>query len=276
LRGKRGTQERSGYVTVGDGQVRVRMFGTAGARPLLLLHEPPGGSVQMRELAAELGRERLVIVPDLPGNGESDPLVTSSANTHATALADAMSALGIETFDLYAEPLASSIAVQLAVLAPERVRRLVLDGVSLLAARQRAAMKRLYAPAIVPRSDGTHLHALWHMLRDIELNWPWYSREIESIRARDPDLSASRLNDRLVEVMKQLPKYGDAAVAAIDCPVQALLPLLTQPVLMLHDDSDVRHRDVRKASRLVTKAQVRPRPSGHAALAAECVRFLER
>jgi pimeloyl-ACP methyl ester carboxylesterase len=186
-----------------------------------------------------------------------------------------MRSLGLAQFDVFAEPLASSLAIQLAVQEPDRVAKLVLDSVTMVTTRQRAAMKREYAPAVAPRSDGTHLHAMWHMLRDLELNWPWYSRDIESIRVRDPDLSASRLNGRLVELMKQLEHYGDAALAALDCPIAALLPQVSQPALLLYDESDVRYRDTRRAARLIKNASIAPAGGGNAAIAGAVRRFLD-
>src|SRR4051812_14225521 len=55
------------------GQIHYRRSGPAGARsPLLLLHPCPSSSYVFEDFMIEMGRDRSVIAPDLPGFGMSD------------------------------------------------------------------------------------------------------------------------------------------------------------------------------------------------------------
>ena len=63
-------RERSQYVRVEDAELHIQRFGSAG-RSILLLHGTGASTHSMRNLAPALARECRVLVPDLPGHGES-------------------------------------------------------------------------------------------------------------------------------------------------------------------------------------------------------------
>ena len=91
----------------------------------------------------------------------------------------------------FAEFTAAPLAIELARTAPDRVHRLILDGVFILTASERRALRKPYCPAITPRHDGTHVVALWQRLRDQELSWPWYDADRIAVRRRTPEIDAS-------------------------------------------------------------------------------------
>lgn len=248
-------EETRGYVNLPHGQLHLRRFGTSGnARPLLLLHECPGSSSGLRDLAAALATDRTVYALDLPGTGESDPLPTPDVAHYATALTQLLDALGLPQVDVVAEFTAVPFAVELARTAANRVHALCFDGAWLLAAAERRNLWRQYCPALAPRTDGTHLLTLWHRLRDQELSWPWYERSAAGIRRRAAPLDGQRLTAIVTDLALQLENYGDAARAALDYDLKSALDAITQPVLLLEDAGDVRYQWIGKIGKRLGQA----------------------
>ena len=99
--------------------------------PLLLLHGFPQTHLMWADVAAALAKTRQVIVPDLPGYGESDPpkgVEGASKRAMAAQMVEAMSALGHEEFDVAGHDRGARVAYRMAFDHPERVARLaVLD-----------------------------------------------------------------------------------------------------------------------------------------------------
>lgn len=109
------------------GVVAWRLWGQG--KPLLLLHGSHGGWMHWLRNIAALARDHLVIVPDMPGFGESDPPADiESAADHAALLAEGLRSLpGIAgPVDLVGFSLGAVIGVNMALLAPDLVSRLVL------------------------------------------------------------------------------------------------------------------------------------------------------
>jgi len=115
------------YARTGDGQVHYRRSGPAGARsPLLLLY---GGSpdAALEDFMAEMGRERSVIAPDLPGTGMSDPLPgAQDAAAQAGAMLDVVAELGLGMVDVIGVAGGGPVAVEMARQQSDVVRRAVL------------------------------------------------------------------------------------------------------------------------------------------------------
>ena len=260
--GDAGARPSQRYVDLVHGQVRVRLGGGKQGIPLLLLHDVPGSSASMRSLAAAIDGGRPVIIPELPGLGESHPLPYPSLGSYVTVLVETLEHLGCGTVDVYAEGLGACFAIALAAHHPALVRRIALDGLPLVRSRERALYARHYCPPLAPDRHGTHLLRIWHQLRDAEASWPWFDRSAAATRRCNPDLDAERLQAALVDVMKQLPGYGDAARAALQAAVRDILRGVHQPVLLFDVSGDVRYAGTRRAARRLADATVVPRPAG--------------
>jgi pimeloyl-ACP methyl ester carboxylesterase len=248
------------YVDRPGGQVHVRRYGRPGGPPpILVLHETPGGPSSVATLAAALATDRAAYVVDLPGLGGSDALPTPDAAGYTAALRDVLDALKLPLVDVVAEFTSTPLAIDLARQLPDRVRRLVLDGVFLLSAQERRELWRQYCPKLAPRWDGTHLHSLWQRLRDQELAWPWYARGKAAIRVCEPRLDAEHLHRQLLETLPQLDHYGDAANAALEYPVKDRLEEVHQPVLLPRADGDLRYQWTDKVRRRLDNAVVADR-----------------
>ncbi|TMQ87078.1 alpha/beta hydrolase [Actinomadura soli] len=122
------------------GDLAVRTFTSAGpvsGPPVLLMHgfcsDGKADWVDTGIADALTAAGRTVIVPDLPGHGESPSPAASAEATAPAIAADLVAVLdraGISTFDAAGYSLGARIAWELPAAAPDRVERTVLGGLS--------------------------------------------------------------------------------------------------------------------------------------------------
>lgn len=267
-----GPGSRQRYVNLVHGQLHLRLRGDRGSVvPLLLLHDAPGGSCALQPLAQDLALDRLTIAPDLPGLGESHPLPYPSLGSYIAALAETLERLETGPVDVFAEGLGACFAVALAAHHSSLVRRLALDGLPVIRVREQRLHAKRYCPPLVPDRHGSHLIQAWGQLCDAESCWPWFDRSPSAARRHDPELDPDGLHARLVEVMKQLPSYGDAAKAALESRVRDILRGVHQQVLLFDVADDVRYKGTQAAARRLANHRIVPRP-GTVAARAELLR----
>ena len=95
--------------------------------PVLVLHGLGATNASMLPLIPRLARDHHLFVPDLPGFGDSaKPIKSYDADFFARWLIDLLDELGIEKAHLIGNSLGGRIALEGALLAPDRVDRLVL------------------------------------------------------------------------------------------------------------------------------------------------------
>lgn len=154
---------RRAYVDGRWGQVHVAEAGAADAPALLLLHQSPLSGDQFRPALELLGAAGFrAIAIDTAGFGQSDPPpAPASVADHAQALALAMDALGLKRAHLLGHHTGAMISASFAARWPARVERLVLNGVPLFSAAERAHFAGFDFRAIEPKPDGSHLKAAW-------------------------------------------------------------------------------------------------------------------
>jgi pimeloyl-ACP methyl ester carboxylesterase len=213
-----------------------------------------------------------VLMPDLPGCGESDALALPTAAGYAEALLGCLDRLRLDAVDVYAEHLALPLALELAQRAPQRVRRLVSDGLPPLSAAERGAMLPHYCPPLAPRRDGAHWLTGWHLLGDRECAWPWFDRSRAAVRRRTPTLDAATRHTILVDLLKQPGRYADGVAAALAVPLEARLAALGAPLAVLYDPADVRDAQVPEAVAGRGHVQAVQRPTRGLAELAEALR----
>jgi len=185
--------------------------------PLVCIHPGPLSGNVFRALLSDLGRDRSVYAPDLPGCGESDaPESPPSVADYAAAVGDLLDTLRLRQVDVLGYQAGSLAAAELALARPEQVRRVVLAGVPVFDAREREAYNARPWPG-KPREDGAHLVEEWQRIR-------------RSCGAAAP---LSRLGEDLASALRA----GDAAAwlpsAAANYAAGERLPLLRQATLVL-------------------------------------------
>ncbi len=189
---------KSGYLGAPRRQIRVlrQLPGPRAPEGLtvILLHPPGSSATALGNLAGNIARHALVLAPDLPGHGASDPPppTTEPGGTLDGVVAQLAGALAPEV-----AAARTSVVVAVGASAPvaiEFARRLGPDtGVVLLeppswSAADTTDWLGLGLPPLTPVWSGGHLLEAWHMVRDGRLYSPWFRRAHAGIRPGEPDL----------------------------------------------------------------------------------------
>jgi pimeloyl-ACP methyl ester carboxylesterase len=116
-----------GHVDADGFRIRYRSAGAGDGVPLVHLHG--AGGIELTPAHELLARDRRVIAFEMPGFGDSP------ANTRhqrmpemAGTMLEAITALGVETFDLMGTSFGGKTALWVAIQAPERVSAVVLES----------------------------------------------------------------------------------------------------------------------------------------------------
>ena len=130
------------FVTVGQRRVHYLRAGSGPA--VAMLHACPVSSKVMRPLMQIFSRRFTCLAFDMPGFGQSDklPIEQPSVEDFADALADTLTALGIEKTAAYGRHTGASIAVEFAARHPSRRSQMVMQ----------------YSPGAIPTKS---LSAIW-------------------------------------------------------------------------------------------------------------------
>lgn len=199
------------------GQARVRLDLAGRGEPLLLLHDAAGSAEGAQRLVSGLLGTRPLVIPDLPGHGESDPVPGTTGPTVSDCADDAsllLGRLGLSEAVLAGEGAGACIAVDLARRSPRQRQRLALLDLPWLPEPQRSQYLAHGLVEIEPQWHGGHLLQAWHMLRDARLFFPWYERAHRAARAGEPDLDERRLQlelrDLLTSARAWVALRGDA------------------------------------------------------------------
>lgn len=185
--------------------------------PLVCIHPGPLSGRVFLNLLPDLGKDRSVYAPDLPGCGESDaPDVAPSVADYAASVGDLLDSLRLRQVDVLGYQAGSLAAAELAIARPEQVRRLMLVGIPVLDAREREAFGAQPWPAR-PGEDGSHLQEEWQRIR----------------RARGARAALARIGADLAATLRagDAASWGPAAAAAYAAGER--LPLLRQQTLVL-------------------------------------------
>jgi pimeloyl-ACP methyl ester carboxylesterase len=225
------------YTTAGERRIHYRRGGDGP--PLVMIHPSPGSSVALEGVASRLAERYTVIAIDTPGYGESTPLemeVPEIAD-FAEALPATLDALNLSQVDLFGSHTGTKIAMEFAIRHPDRVRRLVLDGVGAYSPEEQQWLLDNYTPFITPVSDGSHLVQAWTMRRDMSLFWPWFNRTPQGRLGRDMP-SADQIHDSVVDVLRGGNNYRKGYRAAFRYDGVGNLKKLTVPTALLTRESD--------------------------------------
>ncbi len=205
---------------------------------------------------SRLAPTRFCIAPDMLGNGDSAAPATDSTTMeyYAGCAVRMLDALKIERVDFYGSHTGAQIAIELAVKWPDRVGRLVLDGMPLFANDLKRDLLANYAPAVQPDEFGGHLLWAWNFVRDQFLFWPHYAHDVQH-RLPNGLLSPRQLHLGVVDVLKALDTYRIAYQAAFAQDVRGLVPRIRAPVLFTATERDPLHTYLEEVAALLPGAK---------------------
>jgi len=194
-----------------DDPVRVvfRERGPADAPVVVLLHGSPGSKDDFATVVPELSRRFRVVVPDLPGFGESTREIPDySIRAHAHYLDQLMRRLGVDRFHVVGFSMGGGVALELARLVPEQLLSLT-----------------LLSAIGVQELELFGNYRLNHMIHGVQLTLFWLARE---------GLPHFGLLD---DAMLGVP-YARNFCDSDQRPLREILSGFEPPLLVLHGDRD--------------------------------------
>jgi pimeloyl-ACP methyl ester carboxylesterase len=194
------------YYTAGEGR--------SERPPTCLMGPSPWSAKWLAPMVADLGQTRWTIAPDTLGQGDSCP---PPEGVDIPYLADAtvkmLDAIDVPRCDVFGMHTGGHIAMEMAIRHPDRVRRLVLEGIGI----PPQAIKDEYTAQILdtPKPDAYGSHFMWafNMNRDMFLFFPYYRKELAHRRSREIP-PVDELHERAVELLKTIETYHHAYIAA--------------------------------------------------------------
>jgi len=147
---------RRGYFESRYGQLHVHNAippggGFEEGTALLCLHSPGQSGRVFQKFLPQLGHDRSVYAPDIPGSGESDgPPTRPSPADAAAALGDFLDSMRFRQIDVLGYQGGSLLAAELAIARPQQVRRVVLVGVPAMSEAER--LRQIGQPVLVVRA----------------------------------------------------------------------------------------------------------------------------
>lgn len=171
-----------GAVRVNGGAVHYRRAGEPGAPVVILLHGSPESASALFGVAGALEDRFDIIGFDTPGNGLSAPLDLSDpdADDYARALFAFMDVMGIERAGLYGFHTGAGTAMSAALLAPERIAALALDGYAVWTPQEREDLLARYCVVHALLWDGSHLARIWARLEEQLIFFPWNTPRLDA------------------------------------------------------------------------------------------------
>jgi pimeloyl-ACP methyl ester carboxylesterase len=246
---------RRDYVDGRWGQIHIRRGdGRPDCSPLLMLHPTPKSGWIYEPLFAPLTRDRTVIAPDTPGYGASDaPAEPAAIEDLAHEMLMLMKRLSADgripagRFDVMGYHTGSVMAVAMAHLAPEQVRKLILVSLAAYSSDERAQKRVNLANRSGPKEDGSHLTALWSLMQTLI----------------DRRMSTDWKQQSLTENLRAGPRahWGYDAVYRYD--LQAALDALAHPTLIINPEDDLWALTGANARRVCHAEYVELRDVGH-------------
>ena len=122
-------------ITVSRGVFNIREWGDPDGTPVVMLHGWPESSYCWEGVAAHLDPSLHLIAPDLRGLGDSERTMDVKAYRKvelAKDIAEVLDAIGVATFFLVGHDWGGIVAQELALLIPERIKRLVILNIAVL------------------------------------------------------------------------------------------------------------------------------------------------
>ncbi|MCY4165212.1 MAG: alpha/beta hydrolase [Gammaproteobacteria bacterium] len=225
-------KRRKGYADGPFGQIHYQEAGSG--TPLLLLHQSPSSSEMFEAAYPRLAARGIrAIGIDTPGFGQSHvPDQPPSIADYANAIRSVIDHLKLDRAALLGHHTGASIAAELAVMEPQRVTRVVLNGAPLLTAEEQAEWREALKkhPEMPPQADGSHLMDIWN--RRLRFTPGWTS------------LRAMHWGVVQMLIAGENAKLGHAAAFSHDLskPLRGII----QPTLVLTNTGDDIYKECRR------------------------------
>ena len=221
------------YVYRRDGKLYVRKVGSGD--PLVLLHINGLSGWSWRKVIDDLSREFTCYIPDLPGFDNSDiPAKPYSMEDYMNTVLDVMDAAGLKQTHLVGARTGAIIGLMLGAYYPERVDRLVLNG---LPYWDKPHGEIIWEKFFLPQFTDV---ASYHVPVNPMTTW-------EEDKAKNPKLEreAWEVLHKIYERSRPWITSSERAHTGTD--IQAIGRKVKTPTLLLYGENDVLLRGSQKA-----------------------------
>lgn len=199
-----------------------------------------------------LGSDRRMLAPDYPGLGRSDaPVGYMAIADYAKAMASVLTSMdfGIDSagpMDICGYHTGAYVAIELAVMRPDLVRKVVLIGVPYydVAGRERERKEIAYRRTI--EDDFESIRNSWDF----------------TVTNREPGVTVDRAYEQFIDVLIARKYRHVAYNATFDYDADARAPFLKQPLRVLNPHADLK-KPTRDFMRLVPDAELVELPQLH-------------
>lgn len=185
--------------------------------PLVCLHHAGGSGRMFSPILRELGHDRSVYAPDLPGHGSSDAAGNRAQIADiAGAIGDFLDSLRLRQVDVFAYQVGTLIAADLAIARPQQVRRVMLWGVPSHNAQDRVTLLQNPEP-LGSREDGSDVVDEWR----------------RTFERRGPGVPANAVAEDFGDRLRAGAQGQKLLAAAADYRPLERFTLIRQPTLLL-------------------------------------------
>ena len=229
------------YVYRRDGKIYVYKVG--GGEPVIFLHAVGKSGWSWRKALGQFAKQFTCYNIDLPGYDHSDipPREYSIDGDYPQAIVDVMDGLGLEQANIIADRTGSIIAALLAVQHPERVKKMVLEGLPFWDKEHgKIIWERWFMPMF---TDTTSYHIAVAALT----TW-------EEAKAKDPDLELEEWEktEEIKRKSRLWSRLGQRAHSNYD--IAAIGPKVTQPTLLIYGEHDGLRRTEQRAHESIKRS----------------------
>ena len=185
--------------------------------PVVCLHHGGGSGRVFASMLRELGHDRSVYAPDLPGHGSSDTAgAKTSVADFAGAIGDFVDSLRLRAVDVFGYQLGALVAAELAIARPQQVRRVMLWAAPCYSPQERAGLLQgMSTPGT--REDGSDVTEEWQRV----------------LQRRGSNVPPAALAEDFGDRLRAGTSGTRALTAGIDYSTAERLPLVKQPTLVL-------------------------------------------
>jgi pimeloyl-ACP methyl ester carboxylesterase len=185
--------------------------------PLICLHHGGGSGRFFAPMLRELGQDRSIYAPDLPGHGSSDAAGGKAGfGEFAGGVGDFLDSLRLRTVDVFGYHFGAQVAAELAIARPQQVRRVMLWAMPAYTAQERDALPQYTSPP-GSRDDGADVVDHWRRL----------------VERRGPGVPIAAMAEDFGDRLRAGAHGAKAFAAALEYTPAERLPLMRQPTLVL-------------------------------------------
>lgn len=151
------------------GQIHLRTAGdNSDKTPIICLHMSPKSSHSYKAMMPFLAKDRLVIAPDYPGYGESDPSPEEPfirIEDYAHSIWQVVDHFNLTTVDLVGHHTGSMVAVEATIQRPENVSKIVNIGAPVFEPEEVKQFEDLFSP-IPLNVEGDRFRIMWERVME--------------------------------------------------------------------------------------------------------------